>query len=108
MAVGSATNARSMTAGPINDCPCGNAIPPLSPSIANAVPTLVAILDSLAYDYALRSRLAGLNLNYFVIAETPLPAPEEMKSHRILVNAAALTVSSQVFAGNWLTERLQT
>lgn len=108
MAVGSATNARSMTAGPINDCPCGNAIPSLSSSIANGVPTLVAILDSVAYDYALRSRLAGLNLNYFVVAETPLPTPDQVKALRIFANAAALTVSNVMFAENWLAVELQT
>jgi len=35
---------------------------------------LLTILDSFVYDYMARARCGGLHLNYFIIAETAVPA----------------------------------
>jgi hypothetical protein len=71
--IGSATNARSMVASAILGAPCGNVAPILTR--AGSIDTtlgLAAALNCFAYDFAVRLRLGGLHLNYFVIEETPL------------------------------------
>lgn len=102
MAVGSATNSRSMIAGFVKDCPCGNAVPPLLPRVRTASPTLGMILDSFAFDYVMRCRLVGLNLNYFVIAETPLPPLSMVASSRILHIALSAMLGHQMFSETWI------
>jgi hypothetical protein len=104
MAIGSATNRRSMFATPLRDVPCGNAVPVLQPRIGDGrgVLALAATLNSFAYDFVLRLRLGGLNLNYFVIAETPVPSPEV--SSVLCSRAAQLAWAHPWFAPNWLHE----
>src|SRR5690606_36756803 len=80
MAVGSATNARTMIATVLWRAPCGNSVPVLrcraGSSGAPGEFALCAVLCSSVYDFALRQRLAGNNLNRFVLDDTPLPEPE--------------------------------
>lgn len=97
MAVGSATNSRSMIAGFVRDCPCGNAVPPLLPRKAALSPAMGAVLDSFAFDFVMRCRLVGLNLNYFVIAETPLP-PTSNISSQITKLASDAVICGTMFA----------
>lgn len=101
MGVGAATNRRSMFATAVRDVPCGNAVPVLRPlNIKNGVLGVIAALNSFAYDFALRQRLSGLNLNYFIIEETPLLRPE---ANRFVVNAAAsLAWSHTWYSPDWL------
>ncbi|MGE0446222.1 MAG: hypothetical protein AB7P99_13415 [Vicinamibacterales bacterium] len=74
MDVSSATNSRSMIASAIPRMPAGNKVPLLVPSGSDTDPlSLLAILNSLSYDYSLRARFGGLSLNYFIVAETVLP-----------------------------------
>ena len=71
--IGSATNARSMVASAILGAPCGNVAPILTRSGSlDTTLGLSAALNCFAYDFAVRLRLGGLHLNYFVIEETPL------------------------------------
>ena len=74
MAIGSATNERSMISACIPNCPCGNSVPILTPKISNVteIISLSSILNSLVFDYLLRNRLGGINLNYFIVEENPL------------------------------------
>ena len=76
MGIGSATNARSMFAASVFDLPCGNSVPVIQSGrgLGGAL-DLCATLNSFCYDYALRARLGGVNLNYFVIEETPVISP---------------------------------
>lgn len=85
LAVGSDTNARSMIAACLNRVVCGNSVPvfyltgdgggALSRRTLQLV--LTGVLNSFVFDFAVRRRLAGCNLNYFVLAECPLPALEK-------------------------------
>jgi len=77
MAIGSATNSRSMFAASILGMPCGNSAPTLRGPDSHHLP-LLAVLNSFVYDYALRSRLGGNNLNHYILRETPLPRVERM------------------------------
>lgn len=104
MAIGSATNTRTMIASSLFCAPCGNAVPTLrSASIADDL-CVLAVLTSLVYDWALRRRLGGNNLNRFVLAETPVLAPER----RALLRATAAPLAAELawphprFAAAWL------
>src|SRR5690606_32402335 len=74
LAIGSATNSRSMFSGLVSDFPAGNSVAVLQCASSTQSVALMAALNSFAYDFTLRVRLGGLNLNYFVVAETPTPA----------------------------------
>ncbi len=102
MAVGSATNSRTMIAGFVRDFPCGNAVPPLLTQHVGLAPVLSIILNSYGYDYAMRCRLVGLNLNYFIISETPLPSPIGLGAQCLTGIALAASMSSHYFADRWI------
>lgn len=77
LAIGSATNSRTMFSGPVHDMPCGNSVAVLKNRTAFESMVLVTVLNSFSYDFSFRLRLGGLNLNYFVLEETSLPIPEQ-------------------------------
>ncbi len=105
--IGSATNTRSMYASLIGDMPCGNVVPVLQPERHDIIGTLslVACLNSFIYDYALRCRLGGLHLNYFVVEETPLIPPYGLRSTPCAQFAAQLNLIMPYFAPQWLEMR---
>ena len=101
MAIGSATNRRSMVAALVRDVPCGNAVPVLQPQAK--VPgslAIVATMNSFAYDFALREKLGGINLNYFVISETPLIRANDVLPE-VLRLCAKLCLGHLWFAPTW-------
>jgi hypothetical protein len=71
------TNMRTMIAGLLPLSGIGNSMALLMPSDGNAdcVPLLLANLCSFAYDFALRQKVQGQNLNWFIIEQTPVIAP---------------------------------
>jgi len=107
MDIGSATNTRSMYATLIGDMPCGNAVPVLQPELPSIarVLSVVATLNSFAYDYALRCRLGGLHLNYFVVAETPLILPSRLLPTPSALLVGRLNLVMPCFAPQWLELR---
>ena len=105
LAVGSATNSRSMFSGPVAGFPAGNSVAVLQSSNSERTLALIAALNSFAYDFALRTRLGGLNLNYFILAETPLPFLEQATMQAAAWNSIRLSLPHQVFASHWLPFR---
>jgi hypothetical protein len=107
MSVGSATNSRSMYASIIDNLPCGHSITTLRSSSDILVDTLAlgAILNSFTYDYALRCRLGGLNLSYFILAETPLVPQSQIGKTPCDEIAARLNLIMPNFAPKWLELR---
>ena len=80
MKITSSTNTRTMIAARLQDMPCGDSIGVLiCDPVSRGAPeshrdrSLAAVLNSLAFDYAFRIRFSGLNANWFVLEETPLP-----------------------------------
>ena len=71
------TNMRTMIASLLPLSGVGNSMALLVPSEGNAgcVPLLLANLCSFAYDFVLRQKVQGQNLNWFIIEQTPLIAP---------------------------------
>ena len=77
-ALSNATNERTAIACLLPDVPCGNSLGVLTPSAATTTPLLqlaagTAMLASLPFDWALRMRLGGTNLNRFVLTDCRLP-----------------------------------
>ncbi len=83
LAVGCATNARTMIASCLSAVPCGNSVPTLrfkttQPADGGLTAdelqlALAGFLNSFVFDFVIRRKMAGNNLNYFVIEECPLP-----------------------------------
>jgi len=100
MAIGSATNIRSMVSTTISEYPCGNSVAILKAYSNMLTLAIVSTFNSFTYDYVLRAKLGGLNLNYFVISETPLLHHEY--SQYLYRFAARLSLVHLSFAKEWL------
>jgi hypothetical protein len=107
LGVGSATNSRSMIASLLDSLPCGNSVPVLRTDDWLRTLHLAACLNSYVFDFALRLRLAGNNLNYFVVGECPLPDFERISVLEPVAEIVArLNLCGWRFAPHWL--RLKT
>lgn len=105
LAIGSATNSRSMFSGLVADFPAGNSVAVLQCATTEKSVSLMAALNSFAYDFTLRNRLGGLNLNYFVVAETPTPALNAEGLRRVSEIGMRLGLPNKAFANHWLDYR---
>jgi hypothetical protein len=107
MRVGSSTNARSMYAALAYDIACGHTVPVLQGESKDVLSTLslLACLNSFVYDYALRCRLGGIDISYFIIAETPLIPRTRLLSTPCAQLAARLNLIMPCFAPQWLDMR---
>jgi hypothetical protein len=97
LAVGCATNARTMIAASLSGVACGNAVPVLRLTIdgfayVETQLVLAACLNSFVFDYVIRRKMAGNNLNYFVLEECPLPKFRS-EDARLLKRLAGLVAS---------------
>ena len=105
MSIGSATNNRTGIACVVGEQPCGNSVSVLTINEGDLKDTLVAAgsISSLAYDYALRARVGGINLNWFILEESVIPQPsQDEKSYQLGLNTARLTFIHRRFAPEWL------
>lgn len=104
LAIGSATNQRSLYCALLPDLPCGNSVAVLrTRSEFNSLLGLLGCMATLSFDYVVRMRLTGVNLNYFVIEEVPLPRPRG--SLHCESSVTALSMPSQLFSQGWLFAR---
>lgn len=72
LSVGSGTNARSFYCAVLPDLPCGNSVGTLD--VGSNTANLLWLqwqLSSFLFDFVLRLRLVGLNLNYFIVGDCP-------------------------------------
>jgi hypothetical protein len=72
--VTSATNTRTMRATWVPAWPCGNTAPVLVASGATQCLSLLAVVNSMTFDWLLRRVAAGLHLNRFYLATMRLPS----------------------------------
>ncbi|HEU4419169.1 MAG TPA: N-6 DNA methylase, partial [Planctomycetota bacterium] len=77
-ALSNATNERTAVACLLPDVPCGNSLGVFEPRLhlhapLRAIAAGAAVLSSLPFDWAVRLRLGGTNLNGFVLADCVLP-----------------------------------
>ena len=87
-ALSNATNERTAIACLLPDVPCGNSLGVLTPRDPSVLPLRqlaagTAMLASLPFDWALRMRLAGTNLNRFVLTDCMLPNVDDAVTTRL-------------------------
>jgi hypothetical protein len=88
--VTSATNTRTMLAAWIPPSwPCGNTAPVLEVPTIRASLALLAVLNSMTFDWILRRVAAGLHLNRFYLEATPLPDLDDQGLDLLAAYAAA-------------------
>ena len=108
MSIGSATNSRTGIACALSGVPCGNSVSALRVAGGNLGRTLyvAAAVSSLSYDFALRARVGGINLNWFILEESAIPRPPDDGRRRLIqLHAARLTFLHRRFSPEWLKLR---
>ena len=85
-----------------------DALPLLMPNIdKNIVPCLLANLNSLIADYVLRLKQSGVNLNQFILLQTPILPPSTYNQADldfIVPRIAQLTRNNDAISSVWLTD----
>jgi hypothetical protein len=80
----------------VGDSPCGNSLAVLA---AKDVLKLCAQLDTYVFDWVVRQRMGGTNMNYFLLQEIPAIHPEiASRLHHI---GMSLFLVNDAFAGAW-------
>ena len=72
--ISASTNARTFLATGINDMPCGNSLGVIGLAESKHL-ALLTNLNSFAFDWAVRRRMGGSNLNLVVVEDLPTLAP---------------------------------
>ncbi len=93
--VTSATNTRTMRATWVPPWPCGNTAPVLRAEDRRRGLALLAVLNSMTFDWLLRRVAAGLHLNRFYLATVPLPRLAEPELDRLAAFAAAAMLAGR-------------
>ncbi|MFK7740870.1 MAG: N-6 DNA methylase [Planctomycetota bacterium] len=105
-ALSNSTNERTAIACLLPDVPCGNSLGILT-STAKAQLSMrqlaarCAMLSSLPFDYALRMRLVGTNLNRFILSECVLPRPSARAEAELAECALRLCATAPWTHGLW-------
>ncbi len=79
------TNMRTMIAAIAPECGVGNSMAMLLPEsgleqrYAQLAPLLLANLSSFAFDFVLRTKVQGQNLNWYIVEQLPLIRPEQFE-----------------------------
>lgn len=102
MDVTSATNKRTMIASAVGAFPCNHKTPTLTKVGADAlqVTSLVGLLNSFVYDYALRLRQGGQSLIWGALEETPV-IERGLHAAEIGRLASSLNLVSKLFAADY-------
>ena len=93
-----------MLAAVVPAWPCGNKVPFLAEEGQVSVEkqlALCCVLNSFVYDFVVRNRMTGINLNKFILDETPLPDLSAMPIE-LSVIGGRLCLVHDVFAKSWL------
>jgi hypothetical protein len=102
-----ATNERTFITCLIPDLPCGNSVGLLTVGrgdlLTHAYAT--ACLGSLVYDYTLRQRIGGTNINYCFLQETAWPAQHLAAAPWLVGAVLALCAPAWRYAALWLEAR---
>ena len=99
------TDTRTMIGASVARSPCGNTVPVLD---CNDGVQISGSLLSYCYDWAIRMRMGGTHLNYYVIDESPLIRWQHQASKQMLATLSGLTMNSVRFAPEWIRYQLDT
>ena len=99
MDITSSTNARTMIVAPIADLPSGNKTPILGQASLDVVRTvdLLAIAGSLVFDWAVRQRLSGTTLNWYIVESLAMPNQDSL-ADIFSIQSSKVSLSDVVFA----------
>ncbi len=109
MQVGSSTNARSLISTYIQGVPCeinASVLRLDTPDVARLL-VCSAFFSTFSTDFAVRLRLGNVTLNWFMVAECPIPSTSasDLTSTptllRLLMNSACLSLIHRSFACDW-------
>ena len=94
MRISSTTNTRTTISSFLGCHPAGDSVFYFVPSPASVSSAVVisAIFSTLAFDWTVRQRLAGLNMSEFVMLETPLPFRDPILTQALFGLAADLSL----------------
>ena len=104
MDIASATNARTMYAAPIARALAGHSAPVLYCGRGDIADNLIflAVINSFAFDSALRVRMGGLHLTWHYLEEMPLPIKPKLEISKLLVKfGSAISMPNHRFAPEW-------
>lgn len=96
--VTSATNRRTMLATWVPPWSCGNTAPVLRLADPVSAFGLLAVLNSMTFDWILRRIASGLHLNRFYLEATPLPSLSPRELHQVAAFARGALEASPRFA----------
>ena len=102
LAIGSGTNSRSFYSAALPQMPCGNSVAVLAVNSNRRRISLLRRIGSYVFDFTVRMRLTGLNLNWFVIEEVPVSRPS--RDDVGMSCTLGLNFPSALFAADWLIE----
>lgn len=79
--VTSPTNERTFVPYLLPRAAVGNSTPliQVAPAAADEVPALLAMLSAFCFDYVVRQKVGGVNLNYFIVRQLPVLAPQTVR-----------------------------
>jgi hypothetical protein len=104
------TDERSLICSLVDSLPSGHSLSVFKPKSISVghLYFLCSVLQTLTFDYVLRTRLSGTNLSLFILAECPIPNAElaERAVHaahgRLVSSLAVLTLIHRRYAPEWL------
>lgn len=107
------TNVRTMIAAIVPACGAGNSLPLFLPDAgisreqyAAAASLMLANFNSIAFDFVLRQKVQGQNLNLFMIEQIPMIRPEQFET-RLGQRKIAEFVGEQVLRLSYTAEDLR-
>ena len=99
MQVGSSTNTRTIFASFIYNMPAGHKAPVFYLSNVSKALVLTIIMNSLVFDYIMRTRLVGISIDYHVLEQNALPFDINSNVYRAFIEIGAkLNLTSKHFA----------
>ncbi|MGW0435514.1 Eco57I restriction-modification methylase domain-containing protein [Micromonospora sp. NPDC003197] len=91
--ISSPTNHRTMISAIIPPAAIGDSVFILLTNGASDSECIAAQLNSFAFDFVTRQKVAGLNLNFFYIRQLPILPPAALEPHRSFVSTRVLELS---------------
>ncbi|MEU0434780.1 DNA methyltransferase [Streptomyces sp. NPDC006290] len=85
-----ATDERSMISALIPAVGAGNKFPL---ALSRSPILLSAVWSSFAFDYAARQNISGVNLNFFIVKQLPVPSPAQIAPHAPWITPRVLELS---------------
>jgi hypothetical protein len=100
--IGRTTDTRSVIASLISRAPAGNNAPVFTAATDLNSIALACVFNSYVFEYVMRARLTGTQMDFHVFTQTPLPVLERVLDVAVLItHAASLNFVSSRWAPQW-------